>query len=111
MAGSERFRARAARQADLAPHVLTREDVIRMMRDANDSGADLWMFMANEFGIEDEEIKRSFRYVIHEDVVAAASRARRILADKPKGAIGRVTREDIALVLDTILDGEGEVVE
>lgn len=92
-------------------HVLHRQDVIRMMRDAKDSGADLWMHLANEFGIEDEELKRSFRYVIHEDVVAAATRASRHLIAKPRGAIGREVRADIQLVLETIANGEGEVIE
>lgn len=101
-----------ARVAGRRPsHVLHRQDVIRMMRDANDSGADLWMHLANEFGIEDEELKRHFRYVVHEDVVAAATRALRHLDAKPRGAIGREVRADIQLVLETLTNDEGEVVE
>lgn len=89
---------------------LTRADVVRMMRYANDSGADLWMALSERFGIEDDELKRQFKFVIREDVIGAAWRVADYLRNHPRGAIPKRVREDLDLVLST-LAGEGEVVE
>lgn len=87
---------------------LTRQEAVELLRDS--SGADLSAALTERFGITDDDLLLSFKYVIREDVLDAARRASRHLVAKPRGAIGREVREDLRLVLDTLAN-EGEVVE